>query len=125
MRLTDFLGKEYGPGDLVVYGAQSGRSVNIVAARVIDIWRVWFNAYYVGDRYGWERLADDEPVPHHFRHDGTDLGECDSGVRVKVLPIRGARWKQHYTGKPVTLMISDNIVKWEGELTRAVPDEVP
>jgi hypothetical protein len=95
LHLTDFLGNYYGPGDLVIYGAMSGRSVNIVIGRVIDIWRVWHNSYYVGERYGWERLSDGEPVPHHYRHDGTDLGECDTGLRVKVQPIRAARWKQH------------------------------
>lgn len=95
MHLTDFLGKEYGPGDLVIYAAHSGRAANMVVGRVVDIWRVWHNSYYVGERYGWERLADDEPVPHHFRHDGEDLGECDTGTRVKIQPLRGARWEQH------------------------------
>jgi hypothetical protein len=125
VNLTDFLGKEYGPGDLVVYAAMSGRCVNIVVARVVDIWRVWHNSYYVGDRYGWERLADDDPVPHHYRYDGADLGECDSATRVKLQPIRGARWNQHDSGRAVTLTVTENIVKWEGELPDAVPDEVP
>ena len=119
MKLTDFLGREYGPDDLVIYGAQSGRSVNMVIGRVISIHRVWFNCYYVGERYGWERLADDEPVPHHYRGDGKDLGECDSQYRVKLQPLRAARFKQHYTPKPVTLMVTDNIVKWEGTLPDA------
>ena len=119
MKLTDFLGKEYGPGDLVIYGAMSGRSINMVVGRVTDIYRVWHNSYYVGERYGWERLADDEPVPHHFTHDGEDLGECSSGHRVKIQPIRGSRWKQHYSARAVTLEITDNIVKWEGELPDA------
>jgi hypothetical protein len=123
--LTDFLGKEYGPGDLVIYGASGGRSITMVVGRVVDIWRVWHNSYYVGGRYGWERLADDDPVPHHFTHDGEDLGECKIGTRVRLQPIRSSRWKQHYTGKAVTIEITSNIVKWEGELPGEVPDEVP
>lgn len=35
--MEDFLGRTFGPGDTVVYPAQSGRSVNMVKARVISI----------------------------------------------------------------------------------------
>lgn len=91
MKLTDFLGKEYGPGDLVVYGAMSGRSVNVVVGRVVDIYRV-----YYGGNYKWQRLDDDAPVPRKTNWKEEDIGECDSATRVKVQPLRAARWKQHH-----------------------------
>lgn len=34
---TDFLGNEYGPGDIVVYGQSSGRCINMIKARVLEI----------------------------------------------------------------------------------------
>ena len=116
MHLTDFLGKEYGPGDLVIYGAMSGRSVNVCLARVIDIYRVWFNCYDEGDRYGWERIS--YPLNESL------LAGRRIATRVKVQPIRAARWTQHRSGRAVTLEITENIVKWEGELPGEVPDEV-
>lgn len=124
MQLTDFMGKQYGPGDTVVYAAMSGRCANLVVATVLDIYMVWFNCYEVGDRYGWEKVPVDSKGV-------ADLGAIPAKVqgrsrqtetRIKVQPIRGARWKQHYTSRAVTLTIPENIIKWEG--TDAVPVQV-
>lgn len=89
MKLTDFLGHEYGPGDLVVYAAMSGRCANMIFGRVVEIYRV----AYVD--FNWVRLDDDEPVPRKIRYDGEDMSEEDTALRVKVQPLRGARWEQH------------------------------
>lgn len=126
MHLTDFMGKQYGPGDTVVYSVTSGRCANLVVATVLDIRMVWFNCYAVGDRYGWETVPEDSKGV-------ADLGSIpelvhdrppQTGYRVKVLPIRGARWRQHTTDRAVTLTIPENIIKWEGELPDEVPDAV-
>jgi hypothetical protein len=85
VQLTDFLGKEYGPGDLVIYGAMSGRSVNMVVGRVEEVYRV----YYDSNRLRWTRLDDGAPEVRHKTN----------AVRVKVQPLRGARWKQHHGRK--------------------------
>jgi hypothetical protein len=91
VKLTDFLGKEYGPGDLVIYGAMSGRSVNVVVGRVVDIYEV----YRDPDKYKWVRVPDSGEVP--VKRYGKDAGQPeDTYLRVKVQPIRGARWKQHH-----------------------------
>lgn len=34
---TDFLGNEYGPGDIIVYGQSSGRCINMIKAKVLEI----------------------------------------------------------------------------------------
>lgn len=92
VKLTDFLGKEYGPGDTVVYGAMSGRSVNVVLGRVLDIYRVYTDT----ETFRWKRLGDDAPVPRTTDYLGADTGEVRTAIRVKVQPIRAARWKQHH-----------------------------
>lgn len=93
MNLTDFLGKEYGPGDLVLYAAMSGRCPNIILGRVTDIYRVFYDSI----TYRWKRLAEDEAVPRKLNYKGEDIGECDNALRVKVQPIKGARWEQHHS----------------------------
>src|SRR5690349_2838898 len=34
---TDFLGNEYGPGDIVIYAQLRDRSINMIKARVIEV----------------------------------------------------------------------------------------
>lgn len=115
MILTDFLGKEYGPGDLVLYAAMSGRCPNIVIGRVEDIYEV-----YRDDHCKWKRLAEGELPPFKkkyswFDADGNMVDKRpESGgerraytteereetfTRVKIQPLRGARWKQHHGRK--------------------------
>jgi hypothetical protein len=74
--VKDFLGREYEVGDTVVYGAMSGRSVNMVYGEVTDFYYVKRN-----DNYRWER---------------TDLLEGEGiELRVKIQPLNAARWEQH------------------------------
>lgn len=94
MKLTDFLGKEYGPGDTVIYGAMSGRSVNVVLGRVVDIYRV----YRDPEEFGWTKLAEGAPVPTKTNWKN-ETSECETAIRVKVQPLRAARWKQHHGRK--------------------------
>jgi hypothetical protein len=211
--VKDFLGHEYGPGDLVIYGAMSGRSVNMVIGRVVEI----YASYRSNDTYKMVRLKDGELPPFKSKHgwfdaEGNrleqrpeDLSGCEwreyqtdereeTVTKVKIQPVRAARWTQHHghdyyvdtrsgkridpwrgtkhiagggyeidtrTGepvpennnqlagrpgfvswehrkyvsvefqpwvekrndgpKPVTIEITDNIVKWEGELPAEVP----
>lgn len=79
MRLTDWRGNEYGPGDRVIYAAMSGRCVTMVEADVIEIWRVYRN-----EDWEWERLPVESLVPD----DKTEL-------RVALQPVNSSRWKQH------------------------------
>lgn len=82
MRLTDFLGREFGVGDHVIYAGTSDRSANIVYGTVADIYEV----YYSHTTWKWERVPD-SGVPD-------DSSSEDPQTRVKVMPLRGARWKQ-------------------------------
>ena len=59
MQLTDWLGNQYGPGDLIIYPVMSGRSVTMQQATVIDIWTV----YNCPEDYKWKRLKEGEEVP--------------------------------------------------------------
>jgi len=92
MKLTDFLGHEYGPGDTVIYAAMSGRCPNMIFGRVVDVYRVFRSP----ETYSWLRLLDDQTPPAKWY--GKDAGQPeDVHVRVKVQPLRGARWEQHHT----------------------------
>lgn len=109
--LTDFLGREYGPGDLVIYGVAPGRSVNMVVGRVTEIYEV----YQSRDTYRWKCLADGEQAPlktrygwldaagtvHPERAEGLTWREYETDereethVRVKIQPLGASRWEQH------------------------------
>jgi hypothetical protein len=83
MRATDWQGNEYGPGDIVLYPAQSGRSVTMVKAEVLDVYRV----YHSRDTYKWERVIQGKTLV---------WGDEDTELRVQVKPINSSRWKQHH-----------------------------
>lgn len=59
MQLTDWLGNQYGPGDLIIYPVMSGRSVSMQQATVLDIWTV----YNCPKEYKWKRLKEGDPIP--------------------------------------------------------------
>lgn len=79
MKTTDWQGQEYGPGDIVLYPAMSGRCVTMVKARVLDVYRV-----HRDDSYSWHRVRD------------TATPDGDEQLRVKVEPVGSSRWKQHH-----------------------------
>lgn len=86
MLLTDFLGQEYGPGDLVIYGASGSRSINMVIGRVVDI----TEKYYDINRFKWVPVPSDGVVPKKYQGKDSDLK-----TSVTVQPLRSSRWKQH------------------------------
>lgn len=92
MKLTDFLGREYGPDDLVIYAAMGGRCPNMVIGRVVEIHRV----YRDPDSYKWARLEEGQVVPRKTNWKDEDIGECETELRVLVQPLRSARWEQHH-----------------------------
>lgn len=59
MRLTDWLGNEYGVGDTIIYPVMSSRSVEMQQAIVLDIWI----AYQCPEDHTGKRLKEGEPVP--------------------------------------------------------------
>lgn len=70
MELTDWLGNEYGPGDLIIYPVGAGRSIEMQQATVVDIWTV----YMCPTDYKWKRLKEGQEVPTkeegHWNHSG-------------------------------------------------------
>lgn len=119
-RMQDFLGHEYGVGDLVIYGAMSGRCVNMVIGRCVEVYEVFQSP----ESYKWLKLKDGQAAPFEKRYGyfdpndvlvDTDLarameevdrsfltwreyktaGRIETYTRVKVQPLRGARWVQH------------------------------
>jgi hypothetical protein len=78
VKTTDWQGQEYGPGDIVLYAAMSGRCVTMVKAEVLDVYRV-----HRDDRYSWHRVPD------------TAGPDGDEQLRVQVKPLGSSRWEQH------------------------------
>src|SRR5258706_11798688 len=82
MRTTDWCGSEYGPGDTVIYPPAPGRSINMVKATVLDVYRVWYSS----DGGNWQRVPDGQEPPE---------GE-ETELRVQVQPLGSSRWEQHH-----------------------------
>lgn len=80
MRLTDWRGNEYGVGDTVIYGRQSGRCVELQEGVVVDIWRVYQN-----NSYKWVRLEDNEEPPVGTNYAG-EVIKNKITTRVKIQP---------------------------------------
>lgn len=102
MKLKDWLGQEYGVGNLVIYAAMSGRSVTMILGRVTDIYRI----YRAQPReYYWVRLAEGEEPPFmqtwdKEAHDYVDTGKrVETEIRVQVQPLGSSRWKHHDTSR--------------------------
>lgn len=114
MRETDWRGNEYGVGDLVIYARMSGRCVEMVEARVLDIWRVFRN-----DDWKWERLPDGTRSPklkgtwNYETRSYDDIQDPDDELRVKLQPTgKGSRFRSYTEEfKPVTLTITENVTK--------------
>lgn len=119
MKMQDFLGREYGAGDLVIYAAMSGRCVNMIIGRCVEVYEVFLSP----NTYNWLKLKEGQAAPFNKRYgyfdaegilvsenvwraDGYDRSALDwreyltdermeTHIRVKVQPLRGARWVQH------------------------------
>lgn len=83
--MRDFLGNEYGPGDLVIYAAASGRSITMVIGRVVKVnerTEIDYSRPIGGGKKGYHK----SPVTDR---EGNQL------VSVTVQPLNSSRWRQH------------------------------
>lgn len=105
---TDVLGQTYRPDDYVAYAMISGRSPQLVIARVVRINRVNSKGQEITterwENGSWSRNAQRETVPY---------------CTVTLLPAIDARGFSR-AGKPVTLFIPENIIKIDADLVRAL-----
>ncbi len=96
--MKDWLDQEYGVGDLVLYAAGSGRSITMVLARVVSIYKV----YRDPDKWGWTRIGvdDDPPFKREWNREiknYVDTSEREeTELRVQVQPLNSSRWTQHH-----------------------------
>lgn len=81
--MRDFLGNEYGPGDLVIYAAASGRSITMIIGRVVKVNERTETDY---DYTGAGVLRTKKPM---LDKDGNQL------YSVTVQPLNSSRWRQH------------------------------
>lgn len=118
MRLTDWLGNEYGEGDTVIYPVGSGRSIEMQQATVLDIWTV----YQCPDEYKWKRLEEGADVPHKKQWNpdtreyepGPEL--ADTQLRVRLQPNGKGSRDFHTRTDSKTIWIDPNgndIDYWE------------
>ena len=109
---TDALGQTYEPGDFIAYASISGRSPQLVFAKVLSIPRK--------DSQGEEIRAfdhyEDHPVDTYANGRPVQVRVTSPSCKVKVLPLLDARG--FYRGgsrtgdvKAVTLSIPQNIIK--------------
>jgi hypothetical protein len=85
--MKDWLGNDFGPGDTVLYAAQSGRSVTMVLAKVVSINEL----IYDEETYGFVRI-DKTPssvIASALRN------KAERKTTVTVQPLKSSRWKQH------------------------------
>lgn len=106
---TDVLGQTYRPDDYVAYAMISGRSPQLVIARVVRINRVNSKGQEITTRVWpnghWERDASMIEVPY---------------CTITLLPTIDARGFSRVGGKPVTLFIPENIIKIDADLVHAL-----
>jgi hypothetical protein len=79
--MKDWLGNDFGPGDTVLYAAQSGRCVNMVLAEVVSI-----N----------EQIFDEEEYRFVPSDQATYFDSAKRRTTVTVQPLKSSRWEQHY-----------------------------
>lgn len=131
MRLTDWLGNEYGPGDTVIYPVMSGRSIEMQQATVIDIWTV----YQCPKDYKWKRLDEGAEVPYKLKHTLVDgewnYVEFDEKARlerrVRLQPNgKGSRNFHTRTDEKTVYVDPDgNDISYEEMLRRLEPEHGP
>lgn len=83
--MKDFLGQEYGPGDLVIYGASGSRCINMVIGRVESITDKYYDNYAMGATFTWKPVKPGMELPEKIQRK----------TSVKVQPLRASRWEQH------------------------------
>lgn len=99
MRLTDWRGTEYGVGDTVIYPRQSGRSVEVKEAVVLDI-----SKFYRDSDWNWQRMPEE----------GLTVGNPKTEIRVKVQPFKASRFGyRDEKFKPATIHNIENITVLE------------
>lgn len=126
MRLTDWLGTEYGVGDTIVYPVGSGRSVEMQQATVLDIWTV----YNCPKDYKWKRLKEGEEVPSKLRwnadtHEREPNGEpVDTQLRVRLQPNgKGSRDFHTRTDDKLVYIDPDgNDITYDEMISRLEPE---
>lgn len=102
MKLTDWRGNDYGVGATVIYPRQSGRSVEVKEAVVLDIYEV----YRDPEDWSWKRLPEGELMPD----------DRPVELRVRVQPFKASRftpWAGDEDFKPATLINVENITVLE------------
>jgi len=97
MRLTDWLGNEYGPGDTVIYPVGASRSIEMQMAEIVDIWTV----YMCPDSYKWKRLEEGAEVPtktlykwDRYKEERVvdEIKPVETQLRVRLQPLgKGSR----------------------------------
>jgi hypothetical protein len=98
VRLTDWRGNEYGVGDTVIYPRQSGRSVEVKEAVVLDI-----SKFYRDSDWNWQRMPEE----------GLTVGNPETEIRVKVQPFRSSRFNYSDEYRPATITNWQNITYLE------------
>jgi hypothetical protein len=82
--MKDFLGNEYGEGDLVIYGASGGRSINMIIGRVVS----------VKQRTTRDGTYDDAGKYRYTQVPVTDK-DGNPVYSVRIQPLHSSRWEQH------------------------------
>jgi hypothetical protein len=82
--MKDFLGNEYGEGDLVIYAAASGRCITMVIGRVVSI----------SQRESRDYAERPDGTWGYFKVPVTDK-DGNPVYSVRVQPLNSSRWEQH------------------------------
>lgn len=107
---TDVLGQTYRPGDFVAYAMISGRSPQLVFARVLQIRKVDSKGEEIREFVRWEN----HPTETLSNGRPRQVQVWRPGCKVKVLPLKDARgFYRSKESRAVTLSIPNNIIKVE------------
>ncbi len=80
MKLRDWLGNEYGPGDKVIYPVGISSSVEMQMAEVLDIVTV----YSCPIKHTWKRLDEGAEIPFKKHWENGELVDSDERVRTEL-----------------------------------------
>lgn len=82
--MRDFLGNEYGAGDLVLYAAASGRSITMILGRVVSVSERQERSYEELEEGKWGYVK--KPL---LDKDGNQM------YSVRIQPLNSSRWEHH------------------------------